>query len=45
MTKPGESHHQHYHSNIIISGVFYIHTDVGQALNYHVPNMKIKQIN
>ena len=45
VTKPGESHHQHYHSNSIISGVFYIQTDVGQALNYHDPNMKIKQIN
>jgi len=27
VTKPGESHHQHYHPNSIISGVFYIATE------------------
>ena len=45
VTKPGESHNVHSHTNSIISAAFYIQTDVGQALNYHDPNMKIKQIN
>ena len=45
VTKPNESHHQHYHSNSIISGVFYIETDINQKLNFHDPNAKMIQIN
>ena len=44
ITKPGEWHHEHTHPNSIVSGIFYIQTDVGQTLTFHDPNAKIKQI-
>ena len=43
VTKPGESHENHSHSNTIISGAFYIQTDVGQTIDCFDPNWKIKQ--
>ena len=43
VTKPGESHQNHSHSNSIISGTFYIQTDVGQMINCYDPNQGIKQ--
>jgi len=34
ITKPGESHHEHCHSNSIISGVFYISTGRGDKITF-----------
>ena len=36
VTKPGGGHQAHAHSNSIISGAFYIQTDVGQTINCYV---------
>jgi len=33
LTKPGGSHQMHAHANSIISGAFYIQTDVGQTIS------------
>ena len=35
VTKPGERHHQHYHPNSIISGVFYITTEEDDGIWFH----------
>jgi len=43
VTKPGGGHQYHTHGNSIISGAFYIETDVGQSISCHDPNQKIKQ--
>ena len=43
VTKPGESHQQHSHANSIISGSFYIETDVGQTISCYDPNQRVKQ--
>ena len=37
VTKPGESHQNHSHANSIISGAFYIQTDVGQTITCFNP--------
>ena len=43
VTKPGESHQNHSHANSIISGAFYIETDIGQTISCYDPNQIIKQ--
>ena len=43
ITKPGESHQDHSHANSIISGAFYIETDVGQTINCYDPNQREKK--
>ena len=43
VTKPGEFHHDHFHSNSIISGVFYISTGEGDKIHFGNPNVKLKE--
>ena len=45
VTKPGQSHQMHCHPNSIVSGAFYIETDINQKLNFYDPNAKMIQIN
>ena len=40
VTKPGESHQIHSHGNSIVSGAFYIETDVGQTIDCYDPNQR-----
>ena len=44
ITKPGKDHHEHFHSNSSISGVFYISTEEADKLAVADPNFKIKDI-
>ena len=44
VTKPGEFHHEHSHSNSILSGVFYISTEEGDSITFTDPNFKVKEI-
>ena len=44
LTKPGGGHQKHSHSNSIISGSFYVETDVGQTINCHDPNQRLKEV-
>ena len=44
VTKPHEFHHLHYHSNSIISGVFYIATVENDSLAFDDPNTKVKEM-
>ena len=44
VTKPGESHHQHYHSNSIISGVFYIAAIENDQIVFDDPFGRFKNI-
>jgi len=44
ITKPGETHHSHFHRNSIISGVFYISTEEDDKITFSDPNAKIKVI-
>ena len=44
ITKPGENHHSHFHSNSIISGVFYIFTEEDDKITFSDPNTKVKEI-
>ena len=44
ITKPGQFHHSHYHSNSIISGVFYISTEENDRITFQDPNLKIKKL-
>jgi len=44
ITKPGEYHHEHSHSNSIISGVFYISTEEDDNITFHDPNDKLKKV-
>jgi uncharacterized protein (TIGR02466 family) len=44
VTKPGEYHHEHYHQNSIISGVFYISTEEDDNITFNDPNQKIKEL-
>ena len=44
ITKPGETHHIHFHRNSIISGVFYISTEEDDKITFSDPNAKIKII-
>ena len=41
--KPGEIGNEHYHSNTIISGVFYISTKENDCIIFKDPNYKIKE--
>ena len=43
ITKPGESHHTHFHSNSIISGVFYVSTEDNDNIMMTDLNLKLKQ--
>jgi len=40
VTKPGESNWEHCHVNSIISGAFYIETDVGQTISCYDQNQR-----
>ena len=42
ITKPGGFHHEHFHSNSIISGVFYISTEEDDKIAFTDLNSKIK---
>ena len=44
ITKPGQFLQPHYHSNSIISGVFYISTEEGDNIIFNDPNTKIKKL-
>ena len=43
ITKPGERHQSHWHSNSIISGVFYISTVEDDSITFRDPNQRIKE--
>ena len=43
VTKPGEFHHEHCHSNSLISGVFYISNIENDKITLMDPNSKIKE--
>ena len=38
LTEPGESHHRHWHSNSLISGIFYITTTENDKVQFNDPN-------
>ena len=42
ITKPGGYHHEHFHANSIISGVFYISTVEDDKIEFKDPNSKVK---
>jgi uncharacterized protein (TIGR02466 family) len=44
VNKPGEFHHQHSHSNSILSGVFYISTEEGDSITFTDPNFDLKHV-
>ena len=44
ISKPGEFHHNHSHSNSIISGVFYISTEEDDKITFSDPNVKVKEL-
>ena len=44
ITKPGGFHHQHSHPNSIISGVFYISTEVDDKICFCDPNTKVREL-
>ena len=44
VTKPGGFHHDHWHMNSIISGVFYITTEEDYKITFSDPNAKIKDL-
>ena len=44
ITKPGGFHHQHSHPNSIISGVFYISTEVDDKIYFSDPNTKVREL-
>ena len=44
ITKPGEFHHDHSHSNSIISGVFYIATEEDDRIIFSDPNTKLREL-
>lgn len=35
--KKGDSHHQHYHANSILSGVLYLHAIESDLISFHTP--------
>ena len=43
VNKPGESHHRHWHSNSIISGVFYLATEEDDKALFFDPNQNVKR--
>ena len=44
VTRPGESHHQHWHPNSIISVVFYVQTSEEDRIFFHDPNYRMKHM-
>ena len=44
ITRPGEYHHEHGHSNSIISGVFYISAGEDDSITFSDPNAKVKEL-
>ena len=42
ITKPGKFHHDHSHSNSMISGVFYLSVEEDDKITFADPNTKIK---
>ena len=44
INKPGEFHHEHSHSNSIISGVFYVSTEEDDKIFFTDPNQKLKDL-
>ena len=44
VTKPNEFHHEHFHQNSIISGVFYVSTVENDSITFFDPNSKIKNL-
>jgi len=44
ITKPGKDHHEHFHSNSIISGVFYISVEEDDKISFVDPNGKTKNL-
>ena len=44
VTKPGEYHHEHYHVNSIVSGVFYISTEEDDKITFGDPNAKLREL-
>ena len=44
VTKPGGYHHEHFHPNSIISGVFYISTEEDDKITFTDPNAKLKEL-
>ena len=43
-TKPNQRHHVHWHSNSILSGVFYVKCVEEDKIYFHDPNIKSKEI-
>ena len=43
ITKPQESHHPHFHTNSIISGVFYISTEEDDNITFLDPAIKVRE--
>ena len=43
ITKPGEFHHEHYHQNSIISGVFYVAAEEDDNIIFTDPSGKLKK--
>ena len=44
VNKPGEFHHNHFHTNSIISGVFYVSTEEDDRIIFEHPNIRLKQL-
>ena len=44
VTKPNQRHHVHWHSNSIISGVFYVKCVEKDKIYFHDPNQKSKEV-
>ena len=44
VTKPSEFHHEHFHQNSIISGVFYVSTVENDSITFFDPNSKVKNL-
>jgi uncharacterized protein (TIGR02466 family) len=44
VTKPGGYHHEHRHSNSILSGVFYVETEKGDHISFVDPNAEVKDM-
>jgi uncharacterized protein (TIGR02466 family) len=43
ITKPDEFHHDHFHQNSLISGVFYVSAEEDDTITFSNPNIKIKE--
>ena len=42
VTQPGGFHHEHWHQNSLISGVFYVNVQEGDDIMFNDPNVMIK---